>query len=74
MRRAMRRTFLALAGAALAAGGCSRDPSPGAQAGSQQLRASFEAARDRCGITVVETEAVKRCMSAQGWAYRLPWQ
>ena len=57
---------------ALATSGCARDLS--APVASQGQRASFEAARERCGVTVVETDAVKRCMRAQGWEYRLPWQ
>ena len=57
----------------LAACGCARDPSPSA-ANAQHAKISFDAARERCGVTVAETTEVQRCMRAQGWAYRLPWQ
>ena len=60
-------------GLAFATAGCARETSikgPGAG----PTPAAFEAARARCGVTVVETDAVKRCMSAQGWAFRHPWE
>ena len=60
--------------AALALGGCAGSLVSSRQDASPQVQASFEAARARCGITVAETDAVKTCMSAQGWAYRHPWQ
>ena len=60
-------------GMALATGGCSRYARP-TLSGPQRPAISFEAARAQCGVTVAETIAVQRCMRAQGWAYRLPWQ
>ena len=68
------RRFILCASVVLAAGGCARDPSPSAAAVSQRTKLSFEAARERCGVTVADTAAVQSCMRAQGWIYRLPWE
>lgn len=68
------RMGLVVAAFAVALGGCARDPVPLSGSGPQRPRLSFEAARARCGASVAESDAVKRCMRAQGWAYRLPWQ
>ena len=59
--------------ALFAACGCARDPLPRA-AYAQRPKVSFDAARERCGVTVADTAEVQKCMRAQGWAYRLPWQ
>jgi hypothetical protein len=68
------RAFIVSACLVLAAGGCARDPTLSAAPVSQRTKLSFEAARERCGITVADTAAVKSCMRAQGWIYRLPWE
>ncbi|WP_158807373.1 hypothetical protein [Beijerinckia sp. L45] len=54
--------------------GCARDPSLATASPGQHPKIAFDAARDRCGVTVADTVAVQRCMRAQGWIYRLPWQ
>lgn len=54
-----------------ALGGCAREPANPAQARTEDL---FRKARERCPVTVADTEDVQRCMRAQGWSYRLPWQ
>lgn len=67
------RGFILCIGLALTLGGCARDPSL-AEPVSQHTKRSFDAARERCGVTVADTVAVQTCMRAQGWIYRLPWQ
>ena len=73
MARRFAKTLVVCAGMALTTGGCSRDAQP-TLPGPKQPAIAFEAARAKCGVTVAETAAVQRCMRAQGWAYRLPWQ
>lgn len=68
MTRNRARTSLICASLALVTSACARDPA------QEQLKARFDAARQKCAVTVAETPDVKRCMRAQGWAYRLPWQ
>jgi hypothetical protein len=67
------RGLMACAGLLLVAG-CARDPSLATASQGQRSKAAFDVARDRCGVTVVDTVAVQRCMRAQGYIYRLPWQ
>ncbi len=58
----------------LATGGCANNFTISQPFASPQMQAAFEAARAKCPVTVVETDEVKRCMTAQGWNYRHPWQ
>ena len=53
---------------------CAHDRSVAVAGADARAEEAFEAARNRCATTVAETPAVQRCMRAQGWAYRLPWQ
>lgn len=68
MHRIRARTSLICLSLALATCACARDPE------QERLKARFDAARQKCEVTVAETAEVQRCMRAQGWAYRLPWQ
>ena len=58
----------------IATGGCANNFTISQQSASPQMQAAFDAAREKCPVTVVETDEVKRCMVAQGWTYRHPWQ
>lgn len=62
------RRIVLCAGLLLPVCGCARDPA------NERMRASFDAARAQCGITIAESADVQRCMRAKGWVYRLPWQ
>ncbi len=67
------RYAIGCAGVLLAACGCARDPSPSV-GDPRRPRISFDAAREKCPVTVADTVEVQKCMRAQGWVYRLPWQ